>query len=334
MKVSLIIPCFNEEESLPLLVQEIDAVVDGHGLDAEVLLVDDGSSDGTADLIRETARARPERYKGIIFRRNHGQTAAMLAGMDHATGDVFVPLDADLQNPPSEIPKLLAKLEEGYDVVSGWRKNRQDKALTRKLPSMMANWLIGKIGGLPLHDYGCSLKAYRREVIQGVRLYGEMHRFIPIYAKWQGARVTELAVEHRARQLGESKYGLNRTFKVVLDLLTVKFLGDYGQKPIYFFGGLGMVLCGLGTLSGLETLVEKFMWGTKVHTNPFIILAVFLFIIGVQAIMLGLVADLQMRTFYESQGKRTYLVLETVGLDPGSDDFSESPTRQLPTEAP
>ncbi|MBM66269.1 MAG: glycosyltransferase [Myxococcales bacterium] len=332
MKISLIIPCFNEEESLPLLIQEIDAVIDGEGLDAEVLLIDDGSMDATPDLIRKASRARPERYKGIIFRRNHGQTAAMLAGMDHASGDVLVPLDADLQNPPSEIPKLLAKLEEGYDVVSGWRKDRQDKALTRKLPSRMANWLIGKIGGLPLHDYGCSLKAYRREVIQGVRLYGEMHRFIPIYAKWQGARVTELPVEHRARALGTSKYGLNRTFKVLLDLLTVKFLGDYGQKPIYFFGGLGMFLCGLGTLSAIETLVEKALWGVKVHTNPFIILAVFLFIVGVQAIMMGLLADLQMRTFYESQDKRTYLVLETCGLDGEAPEFTESPTQQFSPE--
>ena len=314
MKISLVIPCYNEEESLPALIEEIDAVVAAEQLDAEVILVDDGSRDRTAEMIRAQA-AEGGIYRAIIFRRNHGQTAAMQAGIDHATGEVIVPLDADLQNPPSEIPKLLAKLEEGYDVVSGWRKDRQDKALTRKLPSQIANWLIGKIGGVPLHDYGCSLKAYRRDVIEGVRLYGEMHRFIPIYAKWQGAKVTELPVLHRAREFGESKYGLNRTFKVILDLFIVKFLGDFGQKPIYMFGGFGMFMCGFGMLAGAETLVEKFIWGTKVHTNPVILLAIFLFLIGIQAILMGILADLQMRTFYESQGKRTYLVREAVGFD-------------------
>jgi glycosyltransferase involved in cell wall biosynthesis len=314
MKISLVIPCYNEEESLPALIEEIDAVVAAEQLDAEVILVDDGSCDRTAEMIRAQA-AEGGIYRAIIFRRNHGQTAAMQAGIDHATGEVIVPLDADLQNPPSEIPKLLAKLEEGYDVVSGWRKDRQDKALTRKLPSQIANWLIGKIGGVPLHDYGCSLKAYRRDVIEGVRLYGEMHRFIPIYAKWQGAKVTELPVLHRAREFGESKYGLNRTFKVILDLFIVKFLGDFGQKPIYMFGGFGMFMCGFGMLAGAETLVEKFIWGTKVHTNPVILLAIFLFLIGIQAILMGILADLQMRTFYESQGKRTYLVREAVGFD-------------------
>jgi dolichol-phosphate mannosyltransferase len=253
-------------------------------------------------------------YRAVIFRRNHGQTAAMQAGIDHATGDVIVPLDADLQNPPGEIPKLLAKLDEGYDVVSGWRKDRQDKALTRKLPSQVANWLIGKIGGVPLHDYGCSLKAYRRDVIEDVRLYGEMHRFIPIYAKWQGAKVTELPVLHRAREHGESKYGLNRTFKVVLDLFIVKFLGDYGQKPIYMFGGFGLLMCSLGVLCGAETLVEKFFFDTMVHKNPMILLAIFLFLIGIQSILMGILADLQMRTFYESQGKRTYIVRQALGF--------------------
>ena len=314
MKISLVIPCYNEEESLPYLVQEIDEVIDAAGLDAEVILVDDGSADRTAEMIAAQAHENP-RYKAVIFRRNHGQTAAMQAGIDHATGEVIVPLDADLQNPPSEIPKLLAKLDEGYDVVSGWRKDRQDKALTRKLPSRMANWLIGKIGGVPLHDYGCSLKAYRRDVIENVRLYGEMHRFIPIYAKWQGARVTELPVLHRAREHGTSNYGLNRTFKVLLDLFVVKFLGDYGQKPIYMFGGFGLTMCSLGVLCGVETLLEKFVFGTMVHKNPVILLAIFLFLIGIQSILMGILADLQMRTFYESQDKRTYLVKRRVGFD-------------------
>ena len=315
MKISLIIPCYNEAESLPQLFVELDEVISDNHLDAEVILIDDGSSDATAALIIARAEAAPQRYKAVIFRCNHGQTAAMQAGIDHASGEVIVPLDADLQNPPSEIPKLLDKLGEGFDVVSGWRKERKDKALTRRLPSQVANWLIGKIGGVPLHDYGCSLKAYRREVIEGVRLYGEMHRFIPIYAKWQGARVTELAVLHRAREHGVTKYGLNRTFKVILDLITVKFLGDFGQKPIYMFGGFGMLMCSLGVLAGGETLVEKIMLGTKVHTNPWILVAVFLFLIGIQSILMGLLADLQMRTFYESQGKRTYLVRRAVGFE-------------------
>ena len=313
MKISLVIPCYNEEESLPQLICEIDEVVAGHQLDAEVILIDDGSTDRTAEMIAEKA-AEGGIYRAIIFRRNHGQTAAMQAGIDHATGEVIVPLDADLQNPPSEIPKLLAKLDEGFDVVSGWRKDRQDKMLTRKIPSQVANWLVGKIGGVPLHDYGCSLKAYRREVIEDVRLYGEMHRFIPIYAKWQGAKVTEIPVLHRAREFGETKYGLNRTFKVILDLFIVKFLGDFGQKPIYMFGGFGMMMCALGVLAGVETLVEKFFFGTYVHANPVILLAIFLFLIGIQSILMGILADLQMRTFYESQGKRTYLLRAALGF--------------------
>jgi len=315
MLISIIIPCYNEEESLLQLFTEIDSVLDIESLDAEVLLIDDGSVDRTAQIIEEKASEPNSIYRSIIFKRNHGQTAAMLAGMDYSCGEVIVPLDADLQNPPSEIPKLLAKLDEGYDVVSGWRRGRKDKMISRKIPSVIANWLIGRISGVPLHDYGCSLKAYRRDVIEGVRLYGEMHRFIPVYASWQGAKVTEVPVLHRAREFGDSKYGINRTFKVILDLLTVKFLGDYGQKPIYFFGFLGMFLCLLGGMAGVETLIEKWLIGTKVHTNPFIFLAIFLSIVGVQSIMMGLLADLQMRTFYESQGKRTYLIRNMVGFD-------------------
>jgi len=319
MLISIIIPCYNEEKSLPQLFTEIDKMLSIHNLNAEVLLIDDGSIDNTANIIKEKSSEINSIYRSIIFKRNHGQTAAMLAGMDYARGEIIIPLDADLQNPPSEIPKLLSKLDEGYDVVSGWRRDRKDKALSRRVPSMIANWIIGRISGLPLHDYGCSLKAYKRDVIKGVRLYGEMHRFIPIYALWQGAKVTELTVLHRAREFGNSKYGISRTFKVLLDLLTVKFLGDYGQKPIYFFGFLGMILCLLGGFAGMETLVEKWLIGTKVHTNPFIFLAIFLSIVGIQSIMMGLLADLQMRTFYESQGKRTYLIHELVGFNDRTD---------------
>ena len=315
MLISIIIPCYNEEESLPQLFIEIDSMLSSEDFNAEVLLIDDGSVDRTAHIIEEKSSEPNSIYRAIIFKRNHGQTAAILAGMDHACGEVLVPLDADLQNPPSEIPKLLAKLDEGYDVVSGWRHQRKDKVISRKIPSVLANWLIGWISGVHLHDYGCSLKAYRCDVIKGVRLYGEMHRFIPIYASWQGAKVTELPISHRAREFGESKYGINRTFKVILDLLTVKFLGDYGQKPIYFFGFLGVFLCFLGGLAGFEVLIEKWMTGNKIHANPFMFLAIFFFIIGVQSIMMGLLADLQMRTFYESQGKRTYLIRNMIGFD-------------------
>jgi len=322
MLISIIIPCYNERESLPQLFIEIDDMLSAQDFDAEVLLIDDGSVDDTAKIIKEKSSKSNGIYRSIIFKRNHGQTASILAGMDYSCGEVIVPLDADLQNPPSEIPKLLDKLSEGYDVVSGWRRDRKDKTLSRKIPSMIANWVIGWISGLPLHDYGCSLKVYRREVIKGVRLYGEMHRFIPIYALWQGAKVTELPVLHRAREFGDSKYGINRTFKVLLDLLTVKFLGDYGQKPIYFFGFLGMILCLLGGVAGMETLVEKWLIGTKVHTNPFIFLAIFLSIVGIQSIMMGLLADLQMRTFYESQGKRTYLIRDLVGFGDDSTNIS------------
>ena len=328
MLISIIIPCYNEEESLSQLFIEIDNMLAVNNFEAEVLLIDDGSFDNTKQIIEEKVSESNGVYRAIIFRRNHGQTAAMLAGMDHACGEVFVPLDADLQNPPSEIPKLLAKLDEGFDVVSGWRRDRKDKVLSRKIPSVIANWLIGRIGGVRRHDYGCTLKVYRSEVIKGVRLYGEMHRFIPIYASWRGAKIAELPVQHRARKFGNSKYGINRTFKVVLDLLTVKFLGDYGQKPIYFFGFLGMFLCLLGGISGMETLVEKWVIGTKVHTNPFIFLAIFLSIVGVQSIMIGLLADLQMRTFYESQGKRTYLIRKIVGFDSNNTGVSNTMDNQ------
>jgi glycosyltransferase involved in cell wall biosynthesis len=236
-------------------------------------------------------------------------TAAFVA----ARGAYIVPLDADLQNDPLDIPLLLTKLEEGYDVVSGWRKNRQDKALSRKLPSKIANWLIGKVSGVRLHDYGCTLKAYRRHVLEPVRLYGEMHRFIPIYAKWAGAKITEQVVRHHARKEGKSKYGIARTLKVVLDLTTVKFLGDYSTKPLYLFGLWGMLFIAFGFLSGAITLIEKFMDTTHyAHRNPLLLLAVMLFVVGIQLIGMGLLAELQVRTYHESQHKPVYLIAEEV----------------------
>ena len=311
MKVSLVVPCYNEEDNLDRLFQEIDAVLDQHQIDGEVVLVDDGSSDKTRDIISAKAAA-DNRYKALIFRRNYGQTAAMVAGIDHAIGEVIIPLDADLQNDPADIPMLLEKLDEGYDVVSGWRKNRQDKAISRKLPSMLANRLISKVGGVHIHDYGCTLKAYRKRVMDHVHLYGEMHRFIPIYAHWADGKVTEVVVNHRPRIAGESKYGIGRTFKVILDLLTVKLLGTYATKPIYFFGGFGFLLCAGGGLVASIAVIEKLVSNTFPHRFSMLLLAVFMGLLGMQSIMLGLLAELQVRTYHETQNKPIYLIEETI----------------------
>ena len=317
MKVSLVVPCYNEEENVARLFDEIDTVLENHQIDGEVVLVDDGSSDRTRELISQKAKEDPK-YKAVIFRRNYGQTAAMVAGIDHAQGEVIIPLDADLQNDPADIPQLLAKLDEGYDVVSGWRKNRQDKAVSRKLPSMLANRLISKVGGVHIHDYGCTLKAYRKRVMDHVHLYGEMHRFIPIYAHWAGGKVTEIVVNHRPRTAGVSKYGIGRTFKVLLDLLTVKLLGTYATKPIYFFGGFGFLSSAAGFLVALTAVADKISsvyWGMEVfynHRFSLMLLAVFMGLLGVQSIMLGLLAELQVRTYHETQNKPIYLVEEII----------------------
>src|SRR3954464_397534 len=239
-ELSLFLPVLDEEENLREMHAKIAAALDALGKPAEVVFVDDGSTDGSLRILKEIA-AEDDRVRVISLRRNYGQTAAMSAGIDAAKGDILIPMDADLQNDPADIARLLKKLDEGYDVVSGWRKNRQDKLISRKIPSQIANKIISWIGGVPLHDYGCSLKAYRRDVLKDVKLYGEMHRFIPIYASWAGARVTEIPVDHRARHAGKSKYGLSRTLKVVLDLMVVKFLASYATKPIYVFGGFGIL---------------------------------------------------------------------------------------------
>lgn len=311
--LSLVIPCYNEEESVDELVTEVLHVLDSNQLDAEVVIVDDGSSDKTWDKLMEWG-GKDERLKLVRFRRNYGQTAAMVAGLDHSRGDVIIPLDADLQNDPNSIPDLLAKIAEGYDVVSGWRKNRKDTFISRKLPSVIANRIISKVSGVELHDYGCTLKAYRKEVLDPVNLYGEMHRFIPVYASWQGAKVTEVVVGHRARKYGESKYGIMRTFKVILDLLVVKFLGSYGTKPIYFFGGLGFLLFGTGVLSAGYTLYEKYAHNVWAHRNPFLIIAVFLALLGMQSLFLGLLAEIGIRTYHESQARPIYTVRERTNV--------------------
>lgn len=307
--LSLVIPCFNEEESVDELVTEVFAVLDKNELDAEVVIVDDGSHDKTWEKLSGWAD-KDARLKLVRFRRNYGQTPAMVAGLDHARGDVIIPLDADLQNDPNSIPDLLAKIDEGYDVASGWRKNRKDTFISRKLPSMIANAIISKVSGVKLHDYGCTLKAYRREVLDPVNLYGEMHRFIPVYASWSGAKVTEVVVGHRARKYGTSKYGIMRTFKVILDLLVVKFLGTYGTKPIYFFGGLGFLLFGAGVLSAGYTLYEKWVHNVWAHRNPFLIISVFLALLGMQSLFLGLLAEIGIRTYHESQARPIYQVRE------------------------
>ena len=313
-QVSIVVPLYDEEQTIPRLVAALDDVVgklEGGGRSTEVLIVDDGSRDDSFARLKAAAATRPW-LRLVRFRRNFGQTAAMAAGFERARGAYIVPMDADLQNDPDDIPMLLQRLEEGYDIVSGWRKNRQDKALSRKLPSKIANALIGRVTGVHLHDYGCTLKAYRREVLEPVRLYGEMHRFIPVYAKWSGARITEQVVRHHARKEGKSKYGLARTLKVLLDLTTVKFLGDYSTKPLYLFGLWGFTFIGGGFLSGIITLIEKFRNGVYAHRNPLLLLAVMLFVVGIQLIGMGLLAELLVRTYHESQSKPVYLIGEEV----------------------
>ncbi|GAB4581846.1 MAG: glycosyltransferase family 2 protein [Anaerolineales bacterium] len=308
MSISIIIPVYNEEESLPLLHKALHQTLDTLNRPWEVILVDDGSRDKSAEILESLAKEDPEHVRAVILRRNFGQTTAIAAGIDHATGDIIILMDADLQNDPVDIPRMLAKLEEGYDVVSGWRFDRQDEFVTRTLPSRMANGLISWVTGVHLHDYGCTLKAYRREVITGFRLYGEMHRFIPAYAGSVGAKIVELPVTHHARRFGKTKYGLERTAKVILDLFTVKFLLSFAQKPIYLFGGAGLGLMGISVLGMLVLMIRRIIVGISVLSSPFFIIAVMLFTLGFQSILMGLIAELLVRTYHESQAKPTYTV--------------------------
>jgi glycosyltransferase involved in cell wall biosynthesis len=312
--LTVVVPVYNEEDNLINLQRRLRESLNQLNIDYEIIYVDDGSRDRSFEVLAEIA-TQDRQIKVIKFRKNYGQTAAMAAGFEAARGKVIVPLDADLQNDPQDIAQLLAKIDEGYDVVSGWRRQRQDTLVTRKIPSMLANRLISSVTGVYLHDYGCSLKAYRAEIIKDVKLYGEMHRFIPAFSALEGARVTEVPVNHFPRVAGKSKYGLSRTIKVFLDLLVVKFLGTYAKRPIHIFGGLGLTLCLTGTLSAAATLYQKWMIGVFVHRNPLILLAVFLFTLGVQLIMMGLIAELIIRIYHESQGKKTYTVARTLNLD-------------------
>ena len=306
-KLSLVLPVYNEVDNIEPLYEALSAAVAKLAVPAEIVLVNDGSRDGSAEKL-DALVERDERFVAVHLRRNFGQTAAMAAGFDQATGDVIIALDADLQNDPNDIPLLLGKINEGYDVVSGWRRDRHDKWLTRVLPSKMANWLISKMTGVYLHDYGCSLKAYRREILQDVRLYGEMHRYIPALAYWAGARVGEVVVTHHPRKFGQSKYGLSRTLKVVLDLLTVKFLLAYSTKPIQVFGRWGLLSGGAGFLLALYLSIERLFFGVGLSDRPILLLAVLLMLVGVQLISTGLVAELQTRTYYEAQGKLIYAI--------------------------
>jgi glycosyltransferase involved in cell wall biosynthesis len=308
---SIIVPVYEEEENLPILHKRITEAMSDFGGSYEVTYVDDGSRDGSYAALMEISKADP-RVTVVQFRRNFGQTAALAAGIDNSTGEIVVFMDSDLQNDPVDIPRLVAKIEEGYDVVSGWRVNRQDAALSRKLPSKIANGLISKVTGVQLHDYGCTLKAYRREVIEHIHLYGEMHRFIPAHAAWVGATIAELPVQHHARMYGKSKYGLARTLKVVLDLLTVKFLGSYSTKPIYIFGGLGFISMILSVLSIVVAGFDKFINGVSLIQSPLLLLSAMLFIVGVQLILMGLLAEIGVRTYHESQTKPTYVVRRII----------------------
>ncbi len=311
--VSLVASAFNEAESLPLLLESVDELVPllaERGFSTEMIVVDDGSTDQSAVLLRQASAARPW-LKVLRLARNFGQTAAMQAGFEAAQGEVVVALDADLQNDPADVPHLLERLDQGYDVVSGWRQHRQDKALSRRLPSWVANWLISRVSGVRLHDYGCTLKAYRRPVLEGIRLYGEMHRFIPIYAAQRGARLTELPVGHRPRRHGKTKYGLGRAPNVLLDLLLVQFLWKYGTKPIHVFGKFGLlsIFCSV-VLFGLM-IWFKFWGGKSFVETPLPLLVVMFFLIGGISILLGVLAEISMRTYHEASHVSTYLVRET-----------------------
>ncbi|QQS34399.1 MAG: glycosyltransferase family 2 protein [Acidobacteriota bacterium] len=312
-ELSLFLPVLDEEDNLRPMHAKIQAALETLGKTAEVIFVDDGSTDRSLEILKEIA-ASDDRVRVISLRRNYGQTAAMSAGIDAAKGEILIPMDADLQNDPADIAKLLKKLDEGYDVVSGWRKNRQDKMISRKIPSKIANRIVSWIGGVPLHDYGCSLKAYRREVIQDVKLYGEMHRFIPIYASWAGARVAEIPVDHHARTMGRSKYGISRTIKVIFDLMTIKFMAEYHTKPIYVFGAFGMIAFLISMAASIWALVLKFGYNVSFILTPLPVIAVVMLAISVQFFLMGLLAELLVRTYHESQDKAIYAVRERIGF--------------------
>ncbi|HWQ84228.1 MAG TPA: glycosyltransferase family 2 protein [Anaerolineales bacterium] len=336
MDLSIVVPVYNEEESLPHLHKAFEDAFNQAEYSWEVIYVNDGSADGSLQILEMLAAQDPEHVRAVALRRNFGQTAAIAAGIDHSIGDVIVLIDADLQNDPSDIPMMMEKIDQGYDVVSGWRIKRQDTFFTRKLPSQLANGLISRVTGVHLHDYGCTLKAYRREVLTGFRLYGEMHRFIPAYASTVGARMIELPVKHHARKYGHTKYGLTRTVKVILDLFTVKFLMSYANKPIYLFGGAGLTIILVSTIMLIGLIIRRIFWGVEVLSSPFFVMSIMFAIMGFQSILMGLIAELQVRTYHESQHKPTYTLLKYLPGNqktspiPGDLDQIKSPVELVP----
>ncbi len=312
--ISLTVPIFNEEGAIESLFEKVQAVMDREGRPWEIIFVNDGSHDGSPEILDRLAETHAA-VKVVHLRRNFGQTAAMMAGFDFASGDVIIPMDGDGQNDPNDIPRMLATLESGYDVCSGWRKDRQDSAIQRNIPSIFANKLISAVSGVRLHDFGCSLKAYRAEVIKGIRLYGEMHRFLPIYAKWHGARITEIPVNHYPRTTGSSKYGLERVVKVLMDLMTVKFMDKYMLKPMYLFGSWGLFFFVGALVFTLWTLYLVAFKGYFFTNTPLPMMAIFSFMTGIICILMGLLAEMITRTFHESQGKAIYLVQKTRNLE-------------------
>ena len=309
-QVSIVVPLLDEQDNIGPLYEQITQTLAGQYI-YEIIFIDDGSTDDSFDVLEKLHKA-DDKVRVVRFRRNFGQTAALAAGFAHARGRIIVAMDADLQNDPADIPKMIAKLDEGFDVVSGWRKKRRDHAITRLLPSKIANWMISRITGVKLHDYGCTLKAYRREVLAETKLYGEMHRFIPALASWSGARIAEMAVNHRPRTAGAAKYGLGRTWKVLLDLITVKFLGSFSTKPIYIFGSLGLLSAAGAILFGLIVIYQKLAHGNDMSGNPLLILTAVFIIATIQFILMGLLAELLVRTYHESQNRPTYVVKEVL----------------------
>jgi glycosyltransferase involved in cell wall biosynthesis len=314
IQVSIVVPVFNESESLPFLHKALVAALEDLGRTWEILYCDDGSTDGSYDHLRTFAADEP-RVRVIRFRRNFGQTAAMSAGFDHARADVIIPIDADLQNDPADIGLLLEKIDEGFDVASGWRHKRADALFSVTLPSRVGNWIIGGVTGVKLHDYGCTLTAYRREVVGSFRLYGEMHRFLPAWAASVGASICEVKVSHKPRKWGQSKYNIGKAWRVILDLLTVRFLIAYSTKPLYFFGRLGFRFLFLAGASWTWTLTKKLQWGEPLYTDPFFLAGIFLGLAGLQILLIGLLAELNMRTYYESQDKRIYTIRDSIHLE-------------------
>ena len=305
--ISIIIPIYNEKQNIPILNEKIKKTMKRIKKPYEIIFINDGSEDGS-EVILDNIAKNDKKVKVIHFKKNFGQTAAMMAGIDFAVGDIIIPMDGDLQNDPEDIPKLLKKIREGYDVVSGWRKDRKDNLIRRNLPSRIANWFISWISGVHLRDYGCSLKAYKQGVIKGIKLYGEMHRFIPIYASWHGAKVIEIPVVHHPRKYGKSKYGINRTFKVILDLIVIKFLEKYAQKPIYIFGGFGFISFFLSFASFCLMVYYKYWGGKTFIETPLPLVSVLFAVVGIQSIFMGFIAEVLNRTYHEAQNKPIYLI--------------------------